>query len=184
MTHRAMRARETALTAAVTMHAAINGDLTLRRGIDRQDTITDAENEIRSTADLFAAWLIGTTRISFTRGPVTDQTTGQPTGTTNEGVPVQIHDNEKFDLTVATKDAKGFDTADQIDWAVDDDTVVTLNVSPDGRTCTVVAGNPGSAVITVTDNAVDPALSATEAVDVVTGGTATITFTEGPVTLQ
>lgn len=176
--------RQTALGAALKLHASILGDLMLQPGVAREQTITQAENEIRDTGEIFFAWLNGTTRITLTRGPVTNQAGAVTDTNINEENPVQIHDDEKFDLTVHTTDAKGFETADAIDWAVDDTSVVTLTVSADGRSCTVVAGSPGSAVITVTDNATTPPLSATEAVDVVPGGTATISLTEGPVSKQ
>jgi predicted metallo-beta-lactamase superfamily hydrolase len=55
-------------------------------------------------------------------------------------------------------------------------------VSEDSRSVTVVALAPGSAIITVSDDAAG--LSATEAVDVLVGGTATIALAEGPVSVQ
>jgi len=177
--------RQAALDASQRLHAQIEGEFALRPGVDRNETTLDAEFDIRSTAETFYAWLNGTTHLSLERGPVTKQTPGSPAGTTlNEESTVQIHDDEQFTLSVHTTDAKGFETSDQIDWAVDNTDAVTLQVSDDGRSCTVVAGQPGSAVITVTDSATDPVLSATEAVDVVAGGTATITLTEGDVTKQ
>jgi hypothetical protein len=177
--------RQAALDASLRLHAQIEGEFALRPGVDRNETTLDAEFDVRSTAETFYAWLNGTTHLSLERGPVTKQTSGSPASTTlNEENAVQIHDDEQFTLTVHTTDSKGFETADQIDWAVDDETVATLQVSADGRTCTVLAGTPGSAVITVTDSATDPVLSATEAVDVVAGGTATISLTEGDVSKQ
>jgi hypothetical protein len=176
--------RQAALDAALELHINMGG-LRLCEGVSREQTITDAEQAVRETAETFAAWLNGTVRLLVTRSAVTKQTPGSPAGTTlNEENAVQIHDDEQFTLSVHTTDAKGFETADQIDWAVDNTDAVTLQVSDDGRSCTVVAGQPGSAVITVTDSATDPVLSATEAVDVVAGGTATITLTEGDVSKQ
>jgi hypothetical protein len=168
-------AREQALRAALDLH---------RASLDRPGTIGDAEDAVRATAETFTAWLLGTTRIRLTRSPITSQTTGQPAGQAPEGATVQIHDDETFTLTVNTRDARGFETADTIDWAVDNGDVLSLQISDDSRSCRVVAGTPGSAVVTVTDTAIDPQLSATEAVDVVPGGTATITLTEGPVEKQ
>ena len=177
--------RRAALDASLRLHAQIEGEFVLERGISGAGTVMNAEAEIRDTAETFYAWLNGTIHLSLEHGPVTKQTPGSPAGTTlNEENAVQIHDDEKFTLSVRTVDAKGFETADQIDWTVDDTAVVTLNVSEDGRSCEVLAGQPGSAVITVTDSATDPVLSATEAVDVVAGGTATITLTEGEVSKQ
>jgi hypothetical protein len=176
-------ARLAALDASVRFHAAIRGDLALQIGIGRDVTISEAEQEIRATADNFAAWLLGPTRIALARSQVVSQATGQPTGTSNEGAPMQIHDDEKFALTVDTKDARGFETADSITWTADDDgAVISLQVSDDSRSCEVLAVAPGSAVITVSDDAAG--LSVTEAVDVVAGGTATIGLVEGDVEKQ
>lgn len=93
---------------------------------------------------------------------------------------MQIHDNEQFTLAAVAADAKGFAVADALTWTVDDSTVASLIVADDGQSVTVVAGNPGSAIVTVTDGT----LTATEAVDVVAGDVALITLTEGPVTPQ
>lgn len=172
--------RAPALQAAVAFHAAV-GDLTEQLGVDAAVTIAAGETAVRNTAEVFLAWLKGTVSLTLIAGPITDQQSGLPTGTpTTQGGTVQLHDNEQFDLTVDTKDAKGFETPDQVTWTVDDETVATVVVSDDTRTATIVAGNPGSAVVTVTDGT----LTATEAVDVVPGGTALISLTEGPVTTQ
>lgn len=171
--------RTTALTAAVAFHAAVD-DLGLRVGVDGAETVRLDEIAVLNTAETFLAWLRGPASIHLLAGAVLDQTTGLPTGTLIEGDSVQIHDNEQFDLTVDTKDAKGFETQDQVTWSSSDETVAALVVAEDTRTATVVAGTPGSAVITVSDGA----LSVTEAVDVVPAGTATIAVVEGPVTAQ
>lgn len=136
-----------------------------------------ARAEVLASADVFLAWLTRPVTLTLAAGPAVDQTTGQPT-TTPTGVPaMQLHDNEQVDLTVQTRDAKGFDTPDQITWTSSDETVATIAGVDDGdsKTATVVAGNPGSAVVTVTD----ATLSATVAVDVVPAGTATISVAEG-----
>lgn len=139
--------------------------------------------DLLNAAESINAWLIGTTQIKLTAGPAVDQLTGQSTGTDIGRNPMQIHDNEKFNLAVNTEDAKGFETADAVTWAEDQNgAVITLTVADDGRSCEVVAVAPGSAVVTVTDATAN--LSATESVDVVAGGTATIAFVEGAVEQQ
>jgi len=178
------RAREQALDGALRLHRGTHTDLHLEPGVDREDTTTETRAAVLHTADLFAAWLLGTTTIRLTAGPVLSQQTGQPTGTTPEGNTMQIHDDERFTYTVDTEDAKGFDTADRIEWSVDNPDVVTLAPGENGRTCDVIAGVPGSAVITVIDLDTDPQLSATAAVDVLPGGTATIELAAGEVTKQ
>jgi hypothetical protein len=169
--------RIAALNAAV---AAVD-DLALIPGVDADHTDRINRDRVLHTAEEFLAWLRGPISIHLLAGAVLDQSTGLPTGTpTSQGGTMQIHDNEQFDLTVDTKDAKGFETADVVSWSSSDETVATLVVSDDSRTATVVAGNPGSTTIQVSDGV----LSATEAVDVVPAGTATIALTEGPVTEQ
>jgi hypothetical protein len=178
--------RMAALEAAVTMHAAIHGDLALQIGVDRAVTIAEAETEIRNTADVFAAWLLGTTTIHFTPGPVYDQTTGQPTDTHDEENTMQLTDSQKSSLTVATRDARGFDTPDQVEWALtpDDGSIVTATVSDDSKTLAFSAVAPGQVDGTVTDNSVDPPLSAPFVISVVPAGTTTITISEGAVEEQ
>ena len=77
-------------------------------------------------------------------------------------------------------DMQGAATADAFTATVDNDTVATLVAGADAKTFTIVAGLPGSAVVTITDGT----LSVTEAVDVVAGAVATISVTEGAVSTQ
>jgi hypothetical protein len=101
----------------------------------------------------------------------------------NQEIPVQIHDDEQFTLTVNATDAKGFAVTDaNLAWTVDNTAVASLQVSTDLQTATVVAGTPGSAVVTLTDSV--SGLTVTEAVDVVAAGVALITLAEGTVTKQ
>jgi hypothetical protein len=93
---------------------------------------------------------------------------------------MQIHDTEQFTLTLEAQDSKGFAVADTLTWTVDNPAVVSLQVSSDTMSATIVAGAPGSAVVTITDGT----LTATEAVDVVPGAVAKLVLTEGPVTPQ
>ncbi len=174
--------RVAALQAAVDMHGNV-GTSALCLGVDRAETIAQAEREIRETAETFLAWLQGTVRLRLTPGPIRDQTTGAPTGTrTPEGASMQLHDNEKVTYTADTEDAKGIDTAETVEWSIDNGDVASLNVSEDTRTCEVVAGVPGSATLTANIPALG--LSATEAIDVVPGGTATIRLEAGEVSEQ
>jgi hypothetical protein len=119
-------------------------------------------------------------RLTLVVGPVTRQ--GVPQQHENEEQnTVQIHDDEQFSLTVQATDAKGFPTTDpNLSWSVDNADVLSLVVSEDKQSATVVAGVPGSAVVTLTDGT----LTVTEAVDVVPGGVALITLTEGTVEKQ
>lgn len=100
---------------------------------------------------------------------------------------MQLHDDEQVTLSVAVADAKGANIPDDatreddnLSWTIDNTSVATLEVSADTRTCTVVAGQPGSAVVTISLGD----LSATEAIDVVAGSAALITISEGTPTKQ
>ena len=95
---------------------------------------------------------------------------------------MQLHDDEQVTLSVAVADAKGAAisddasrTDDDLQWTVADENVATLQVSADTRACTVVAGTPGSTVVTIKLGD----LEATEAIDVVAGDAALITISEG-----
>ena len=96
---------------------------------------------------------------------------------------MQIRDTEKVDFTVVEADVKGADvpddpnsTLDDLTWTIDNDSVASLQVSGDTRTCTAIGGTPGSAVITV---ATGSGLSATVALDVVPSDAVTLTVTAG-----
>jgi hypothetical protein len=112
-----------------------------------------------------------------------DVTTQNP----QEDQPMQIHDNEQFDVTIEVDDAKGFAiSGDQLTVTSADESVATVQAGADGTTYTIVAGNPGSTVITFDAGTDDNGnqVTATEAVDVVAGNVATIKLTEGAATPQ
>ena len=92
---------------------------------------------------------------------------------------MQMNTGQKFSVTADTEDASGFDTPETIAWSIDNADVAVLSVSADTKTCEVVSGAPGSAVLTATVTSLDPPLSATLAVDVVPAGTATINLVAG-----
>lgn len=164
--------RQAALAASLELHLELGA--ALQPGVDRDDTVAELELAIRRTADKFAAWLAGTVRLRLNVSPVIDEATGVPTGTQPQGEPMQINTGQKFTVTVDTEDAAGFDTVETIAWTIDNAEVATITVSADTRSCEVVSGAPGSAVLTASIFSLDPPLSATLAVDVVPAGTATI----------
>ncbi|MBB4935986.1 hypothetical protein FHR32_000291 [Streptosporangium album] len=132
-------------------------------------------DELRRTADVLAAWLGGTTRLSLAPGPITDEgSTAQ-----QEGTIVQITTGQKVSYTADTEDASGFDTVESIEWVTNEPTIITLKVSEDTRSCEVVSGAPGSAVLTARISSLG--LEVTEAIDVVPAGTATIKLVAGDV---
>lgn len=135
-------------------------------------------HEVLDTAERLYTWLSQPQPVAsatLTAGPVSKQSDHPKDGT------MQLHDDDQFPLVLDAKDAKGQEvTGDTVTWTVDDETVVTLQVSDDTKTATVVAGNVGSAVITWSDET----LSGTYAVDVVPGDVATVELTAGAVTKQ
>lgn len=147
----------------------------------------DSSNEyVRRTATTIFNWLSGPVVMRLTVGPVFNQVTGLPTGTTVGGPVAQLRDTEQFTLSVDVFDAKGASipdapgTEDNVGWAVDNVDVASLQVSEDSRECTVVAGNVGSAIVTVTLGD----LFATLAVDVIPGAAARLTINEGTIEPQ
>lgn len=141
-------------------------------------------SEIVELAGRMYDWLTTpapTAHLILTAGPITRQGGMQLQSENKEQDTVQIHDDEQFSLTVTATDAKGFPTTDpNLSWSVDNADVVSLVVSADKQSALVVAGVPGSAVVTLTDGN----LTVTEAVDVVPGGVALITLSEGVVEKQ
>jgi hypothetical protein len=171
--------RADALRAALDLNIAAGG-LSLHCGVDRAETLRADAAAVLDTAETFLAWLRGPVRIHLHPGLVVDQTTGLPSGTHIQGAPVQIHDNEQFTVTAEADDAKGFPTGDPIAFTSSDESVFTVVAGDDPSTITVVAGVPGSAVLTATDGEI----TATLAVDVVPAGAATVALTTGDVTTQ
>jgi hypothetical protein len=175
--------KDSALAAAVLDHGWPRRPA---RGQAAAEFYADRDRAILVTAARFLAWLRGPQVIRLTAGPVTDQSTGAPVAPAMEGTTMQIQDHQQFDLTVTALDSEGQPTtAGTLTWASDNEDAVPVNVSEDGATFHVVAGNPGSAVVTVTMTRDDgETISATEAIDVVPGGATTIAIAEGPVTDQ
>lgn len=171
--------RAAALTAAIETHLIV-GDLRLRLGDGRDEAIAHAEAAIRKTADVYAAWIDGTTRLRLIPGPVVDEASGAPTGASNQGDSMtQLNTGQQFTVTVDTEDAAGYDTVETIEWSLDNGEVANLVISEDTRSVTVVSGAPGSAVLSASIPNLN--LSATLAVDVVPAGTATIELIAGEV---
>jgi hypothetical protein len=159
------------------LHTALG--VRLHRGVDRDVTARQAETAIRRTADVFAAWLAGTTRIRLHPGPPAPEQSNETTDTPLEVSVMQMNTGQKFTVECDTEDAAGYDTVETIAWSISDPNVAALQVSDDTRTCTVVSGAPGSAVLTASIESLG--LSATLAVDVVPAGTATIELVPGDV---
>ena len=103
----------------------------------------------------------------------------------------QLNTSQKVTASVAARDAKGYDVpddpttdADNISWAISDESVATLSSSADGRSVEIVAGAPGSAVLsaTVATGAGDRVV--THAIDVIPGDIAALEISVGEPTEQ
>lgn len=88
--------------------------------------------------------------------------------------------SQEFTIVVDALDSKGKEVADTFAATTSDEIVATVVAEADGKTFTIVAGLPGSAVISVSDGTI----VVTEAVDVVAGVAATISIVEGAVVAQ
>ncbi|WP_326828668.1 hypothetical protein OIE13_22240 [Streptosporangium sp. NBC_01810] len=168
------QARAAALQAAAVLH----GPLTLLPGVDRQVSERAVQESIRRLADGLAAYVFGTTRIHLTHGLVVDEASGIP-AETSEGENMQLNTGQQVTYTADTEDAAGYDTVENIEWSIAPESAATLSVSEDTRSCTVVSGAPGSAVLTARITSLG--LEVTEAIDVVPAGTATIKLVAGDV---
>lgn len=172
--------RRAALSAAMDLHVDLVGAYPPTG--DREETARAAVLAVRRTADVLAAWLAGTTRLHLTPGLITDEAADVPTGTPTqkEGVTMtQLNTGQQVTYTVDTEDASGYDTVETIEWVVSEPGVLTLNVSEDTRSATIVSGAPGSGVLTARISSLG--LEVTEAIDVVPAGTATIKLVAGDV---
>jgi len=135
------------------------------------------------TADRFAAWLGGTVRLRIEFGPILDQATGYQQGKIEKGSTVAaLSDTQKVDVTVRATDAKGYETLEEIDFSTSDESVIALVIGDDGKSVTVVAGLPGSAVLTAKER--DGEHFGTVAFDVTPSDTFSIEMTVGEPTDQ
>lgn len=102
---------------------------------------------LRATADVIYGWVLGPVALVITLGPPVDQATGQPTGTPQGG---PMKDSEKCPLIVQATDAKGQVTTVGADvtFTVADSTVATISDPDADGIRWVVAGLPGSTVVT------------------------------------
>jgi hypothetical protein len=137
---------------------------------------TTHNDQFLETATAVYGWLTGPVALAITLGPAVDQTTGKPTG--NQGD--TLKDNEKALLQANAVDAKGQPTAapTSLTYTSSDETVATIVTDADGTW--VVAGSPGSVVITG-DWPDSPSgdVQGTEAVDITAGDAVSLSITLG-----
>ncbi len=174
--------RAAAISAAVELHRMVGG-LHTQCGVDRAATVAQAEQQVRATADLFAAWIAGPAHLYLIPGPVVQEATGLPTGTTTqEGATMQINTGQKFSLTARATDAAGYPTTADITLSVDNADVVSLT-QDEGGVWWVISGAPGESVVTASIAAGEGGepLTARLVVDVVPDDAVTIELVPGDV---
>jgi len=171
--------RAVALQEARAAAGMLFGQIAFRRGIDLEDGLEQALDAVDQVYQGFLAMLAGTSRMSVELGTPREQNTTHPDS--ERGLMATITDTQEFDVTITTADGRGFATADALTYEVDDEAVVSVvgATDEDSHTATVRAGAPGSALVTITDSAVTPPLTAAVAVTVTAGPTVAVNITEG-----
>ena len=139
-------------------------------------------SDVTYAATVFYQWLEGPAVLFLTVDPTTfDQAApegpGQPT--VRKGMIVQLTDLQQVSLSVAEQDSKGQPVADSLVWSVDNGDVISLVPSADTQSCLCVAGVDGTATVTVTDNSVNPPLTASDSITVVSSAATSLVISEG-----
>lgn len=139
-------------------------------------------SDVTSVATIFYQWLEGPAFLLMTVDPMTfDQAApegpGQPT--IRKGNIVQLNDLQQVTLSVAEVDSKNQPVSDALVWSVDNGDVISLVPAADTQSCLCVAGVDGTAVVTVTDNSVNPPLTASDAITVVSSAATSLVISEG-----
>jgi len=139
-------------------------------------------SDVTYVATTFYQWLEGPAFLLLTVDPTTfDQAApegpGQPT--VKRGSTVQLNDLQQVTLSVAEVDSKNQPVSDQLVWSVDNGDVISLVPSADTQSCLCVAGVDGTATVTVTDNSVNPPLTASDAFVVVSSAATALVISEG-----
>ena len=138
--------------------------------------------DVTYVAQTFYRWLEGPAVLFMTVDPTTfDQAApegpGQPT--IRKGQTVQLNDLQQVTLSVAEVDSKSQPVSDQLAWSVDNANVISLVPSADTQSCLCVAGVDGTATVTVTDNSVNPPLTASDSITVVSSAATSLVINEG-----
>lgn len=138
--------------------------------------------DITSVATTFYQWLEGPAFLLLTVDPTTFNQAapeGPGTPTIRKGMTVQLNDLQQVTLSVAEVDSKNQPVSDQLAWSVDNGDVIAITPSADTQSCLCVAGTDGTAVVTVTDNSVNPPLTASDTITVVSSAATSLVISEG-----
>jgi hypothetical protein len=138
--------------------------------------------DVTTVATLYYQWLEGPAVLFLTVDPTTfDQAApeGPGTPTIRKGSIVQLNDLQQVTLSVAEQDAKGQPVSDSLVWSVDNGDVISLVPSADTQSCLCVAGVDGTATVTVADNSVNPPLTGSDVITVVSSAATSLIINEG-----
>lgn len=138
--------------------------------------------DVTAVAQVYYRWLEGPAVLFLAVDPMTfDQAApdGPGTPTIRKGTNVQLTDLQQVTLSVAEQDSKGQPVSDQLAWSVDNGAVIAVTPSADTLSCLCVAGTDGTAVVTVTDNSVNPPLTASDSITVVSSAATSLVIAEG-----
>ena len=141
--------REAALDAAFRLHDMVGG-LRVQRGVARVATVAEAEDAIRATADVMAAWIEGPIALLMIPGPVVDERTGLPTDIKQKGTDMQMNTGQAFTFTLKGRDRSGYiTTIPDVEVTTDNPAVAILARDPEvpGK-WRVGSGEPGESVLT------------------------------------
>lgn len=133
-----------------------------------------AWDQLLSEALATAQYLTTPWAVRVRCGLVTEQDTGEVIDPQPTGAQMQLSDTQQVTYTITALDAKGYEV-DTVDFSCSIDNPDVASVTDNGNDFLVVAGNPGSAVLSFTDGT----LTATEALDVVPGSVATVRVQAG-----
>jgi hypothetical protein len=138
---------------------------------------------ITTVAQVFWRWLDGPAVLFLTVDPETfDQAApeGPGTPTIRKGNTVQITDTQQYTATVGEQDSKAQPvTGDNLAWTIDNPAVATLTPAADGYSALIVGVADGTAGYTVTDSTVNPPLTGTGSVTVVSSAATSLVISEG-----
>jgi hypothetical protein len=144
-------------------------------------------SDVTAVAQIYYRWLEGPAVLFLTIDPTTfDQAAPEGPGspTIREGNIVQLTDLQQVTLSIAEQDSKGQPVSDQLAWSVDNGSVISLVPSADTQSCLCVAGTDGTAIVTVTDNSVNPPLTASDTITVVSSAATSLVISEGAPEVQ
>ena len=139
-------------------------------------------SDVTAVATIYYRWLEGPAFLLMTVDPATfDQAApeGPGTPTNRKGTAVQLTDLQQVALSVGEVDAKGQPVSDSLTWSVDNPAVIAITPSADTQSCLCVAGVDGTATVTVADNSVNPPLTASDSLTVVSSAATSLIISEG-----